>query len=72
LNLRTFKTTSFNLVSKEFEDAKVRLTSLSEDPGNEAKLKLYALFKQVSLNSYVSVQIYKPLFELFIKLCKNY
>ena len=67
MNLRTFKTTSFNLVSKEFEDAKVRLTSLSEDPGNEAKLKLYALFKQVNLNSffssYVPVQIYKPLFE---------
>jgi hypothetical protein len=67
LNLRTFKTTSFNLVSKEFEDAKVRLTSLSIDPGNEAKLKLYAIFKQVNLNSffsiYVPAQIYKPLFE---------
>ncbi|XP_043195204.1 enoyl-CoA delta isomerase 2-like isoform X1 [Amphibalanus amphitrite] len=33
-------------VFKEFEKAKERLNSLSEDPGNEAKLKIYALFKQ--------------------------
>ena len=31
----------------EFEDAKKRLNSLKEDPGNEVKLKMYALFKQV-------------------------
>lgn len=31
----------------EFEKAKQRLGSLKEDPGNEAKLKIYGLFKQV-------------------------
>ena len=31
----------------KFEEAKTRLNSLQEDPGNEAKLKIYALFKQV-------------------------
>ena len=36
-----------NLVSKEFEDAKANLGKLEEDPGNDVKLKLYALFKQV-------------------------
>jgi len=30
----------------EFEDAKTRLNSLKEDPGNDVKLKIYALFKQ--------------------------
>lgn len=34
-------------VSKEFEEAKNRLGQLSEDPGNDVKLKIYALFKQV-------------------------
>ena len=37
------------LVSKEFEEAKTRLGQLSEDPGNDVKLKIYALFKQVKL-----------------------
>ena len=36
------------LVSKEFEEAKNRLSTLTEDPGNEVKLKIYALFKQVN------------------------
>ena len=31
----------------EFAQAKERLNSLKEDPGNEVKLKIYALFKQV-------------------------
>lgn len=35
------------MTSQEFEAAKTRLASLKADPGNEAKLKLYALFKQV-------------------------
>lgn len=34
-------------VSKQFNDAKLRLGGLKNDPGNEAKLNLYALFKQV-------------------------
>ena len=32
---------------QEFARAKERLNSLKEDPGNEVKLKIYALFKQV-------------------------
>ena len=31
----------------DLERAKQRVTTLTEDPGNEAKLKLYALYKQV-------------------------
>lgn len=33
-------------LSPEFESAKARLANLTEDPGNETKLKIYALFKQ--------------------------
>lgn len=36
------------LASKEFDEAKARLSTLTEDPGNEVKLKLYALFKQAT------------------------
>jgi hypothetical protein len=32
---------------KEFAKAKEKLSSLQEDPGNDVKLKIYALFKQV-------------------------
>ena len=32
-----------NIIKK----AKVKLDQLTEDPGNEAKLKLYSLYKQV-------------------------
>ena len=35
-------------VSQDMENAKKRVSQLSEDPGNEVKLKMYALFKQVS------------------------
>lgn len=35
--------------SKEFEDAKTRLGTLTNDPGNDVKLKLYALFKQATV-----------------------
>ncbi|XP_056290048.1 enoyl-CoA delta isomerase 2-like [Pseudoliparis swirei] len=33
---------------EQFERAKSRLSSLKEDPGNEAKLRIYALFKQAT------------------------
>lgn len=33
---------------EQFEEAKSRLSTLKKDPGNEVKLKIYALFKQVS------------------------
>ena len=35
-------------VSQEMENAKKRVSQLTDDPGNEVKLKMYALFKQVS------------------------
>lgn len=36
-------------MSKDFEKAQQRLKSLKEDPGNDAKLKLYGLFKQATV-----------------------
>jgi len=46
--VKQFHTAGFALrASQEFSSAKERSTTLKEDPGNEAKLKLYALFKQV-------------------------
>ncbi|KAM7390006.1 hypothetical protein PAMA_008261 [Pampus argenteus] len=33
---------------EQFEQAKSKLSMLKEDPGNEAKLKIYALFKQAT------------------------
>ncbi|XP_054478873.1 enoyl-CoA delta isomerase 2, mitochondrial [Anoplopoma fimbria] len=33
---------------EQFEQAKNRLSTLKKDPGNEAKLKIYALFKQAT------------------------
>ncbi|MFN8099916.1 MAG: acyl-CoA-binding protein [Dermatophilaceae bacterium] len=34
--------------SQEFEDALAAVKTLSKDPGNEVKLKLYALYKQAT------------------------
>lgn len=34
-------------MSNEFKEAQSKLTTLKKDPGNEVKLKLYGLFKQV-------------------------
>lgn len=49
---RSFHTTQLlGLVSEdELENAKQKLTTLTEDPGNDVKLKLYSLFKQVIWN----------------------
>ncbi|KAA0191426.1 enoyl-CoA delta isomerase 2, mitochondrial-like isoform X2 [Hyalella azteca] len=33
-------------IAQQFEEVKHRLASLKEDPGNEVKLKMYALYKQ--------------------------
>lgn len=44
-----FHSTSFQLASKEFNDAKERLGTLTEDPGSDVKLKIYALFKQATV-----------------------
>lgn len=35
-------------LKKKFEDAAAAVKKLKEDPGNDAKLKLYALYKQGS------------------------
>jgi acyl-CoA-binding protein len=35
-------------LSKKFEEAAAAVKKLEEDPGNDAKLKLYALYKQGS------------------------
>ena len=39
--------------SSELEKAAQRVTQLKKDPGNEAKLKLYALYKQVQCTLYM-------------------
>lgn len=36
-------------VSAKFEEAQARLKTLREEPENDVKLKIYALYKQVSL-----------------------
>ncbi len=38
-------------LSKEFENAKSSLELLKNDPGNDAKLKLYAFYKQASIGN---------------------
>ncbi len=35
-------------MSAEFDAAVARVSELSQDPGNEVKLKLYALYKQAT------------------------
>jgi diazepam-binding inhibitor (GABA receptor modulator, acyl-CoA-binding protein) len=35
-------------LAKQFEQAQADVKKLSDDPGNAAKLKLYALYKQAS------------------------
>lgn len=47
---RSFRTGCASLggLDEEFNAARNKVTTLKEDPGNTAKLKLYAFFKQVS------------------------
>ena len=42
---------SFSSASEDLEKAKARLSVLTEDPGNDVKLKLYGLYKQVRWTS---------------------
>ena len=35
----------------EFKEAKEKVSSLKEDPGNDVKLKMYALFKQATVGA---------------------
>lgn len=49
-NTRAFSVSGFNLMpSSEFDAAKQRLATFTEDPGNDVKLQLYALFKQATV-----------------------
>ena len=42
---------SISAISRQtMEDAKNKVSLLKEDPGNDAKLKMYALYKQVWIN----------------------
>ncbi|VTJ63316.1 Hypothetical predicted protein [Marmota monax] len=40
--------TAMRASEKDFENASNQLKLLTKDPGNEVKLKLYALYKQVN------------------------
>ena len=48
---RGFRTSSVQFAAHddEFNKAKDRLSTLKEDPGNQVKLQIYALFKQVCI-----------------------
>ena len=50
-NVRSLNTSNMRMgaFDAEFSKAKDRLNALKEDPGNEVKLQIYALFKQVCL-----------------------
>lgn len=50
---------------EQFEQAKARMSKLKNDPGNEVKLKIYALFKQVCSFSACS-----SVFQLTVVRCK--
>lgn len=47
LYLRNFSTTENRFVSKEFEEIQVKMKNLKNEPDNDIKLQIYALFKQV-------------------------
>lgn len=51
LSRGTFEVRMMSSLPQQFEDAKTRLGTLKEDPGNETKLKMYALFKQATTGS---------------------
>lgn len=38
-------------ISQQFDEAQKRLQTLKNSPGNEAKLKLYGLFKQATVGA---------------------
>ena len=42
-------TTRMMSVDEKFRQAKENIGKLTQDPGNDVKLKMYALFKQVRL-----------------------
>ncbi|KAB7507879.1 Enoyl-CoA delta isomerase 2, mitochondrial [Armadillidium nasatum] len=66
---RSFSISSVQLSSlqQQFEEAKAKLNSLAEDPGNETKLKLYGLFKQSTEGPVTSK---RPGFDRFCWSCE--
>nr|XP_046228032.1 enoyl-CoA delta isomerase 2, mitochondrial isoform X2 [Scatophagus argus] len=48
LKLHTTASSMMGATVEQFEQAKSKLSTLKEDPGNEVKLKIYALFKQAT------------------------
>ncbi|XP_035812878.1 enoyl-CoA delta isomerase 2, mitochondrial isoform X1 [Amphiprion ocellaris] len=48
LNIHTTASPMMAATVEQFEQAKSRLSTLKNDPGNEVKLKIYALFKQAT------------------------
>ncbi|XP_062235334.1 enoyl-CoA delta isomerase 2, mitochondrial [Platichthys flesus] len=48
LKLHTTASRTMGVSVEQFEQAKNKLSSLQKDPGNQAKLKIYALFKQAT------------------------
>ncbi|XP_046851247.1 uncharacterized protein LOC124444662 [Xenia sp. Carnegie-2017] len=57
LNIFTKMVRKFPAISHQFKEAKDKVGSLIQDPGNELKLKMYALFKQSSMIS----TLFKPI-----------
>ena len=67
LSLRTLSVSATRLTGEEeLGKAKEKLSRLKEDPGNDIKLKLYGLFKQVNVHCMqsISVHSYRKLFRL--------
>ena len=59
----------FSSISQKFDKAKDQLNSLKNDPGNEVKLKMYALFKQVNLKKlYLNFYLSKHFFRRFSQM----
>ena len=78
-SLRPIHTGSMNLgnLENEFQAASERSKILKQDPGNEHKLKLYALFKQVSLcklivdaSNFINLYKIKLLLRCTVEYCK--
>ena len=47
----------FSDINSKFDEAQKKLNTLTEDPGNAAKLQIYGLFKQVDPFLLVFVKI---------------
>ena len=54
-------TTRMMSTHENFLKAKENVSKLTEDPGNDVKLKMYALFKQVGLTATVSLSTVKSI-----------